>query len=82
MSILNQNTTDLQTVIDTINVVNEDIATAITNKGVEVPDGTKLNGMAALINALPQIITSTTEVAEGSASSYPEGTLYVVYEGA
>ena len=28
----------------------------------------------------PQVITSTNEVVVGSSSSYPEGTLYVVYE--
>lgn len=28
----------------------------------------------------PQVITSTNEVTVGSSSSYPEGTLYVVYE--
>lgn len=37
---------------------------------------------ASRINAIPKIITSTTEIEEGSASNYPNGTLYIVYEEA
>lgn len=33
-----------------------------------------------VIGTAPIVITSTTEVTEGSASSYPAGSLYVVYE--
>lgn len=32
------------------------------------------------IENLPKTITSTTEIAEGSESPYPEGSLYIVYE--
>lgn len=62
---LNQNTTDLQSILDVVNALpdagydkdevdaaTEDIATAITNKGVEVPSGTTLDGMAALIDGI------------------------------
>ena len=62
---LNQNTTDLQSILDTINALPdagydkaevdaaiEDIATAIEGKGVEVPSGTTLDGMAALIDGI------------------------------
>ena len=38
--------------IDRIAGAKSDIATAITNKGVTVPSGTKLDGMAALINSI------------------------------
>ena len=38
--------------IDRIAGAKSDIATAITNKGVTVPSGTKLDGMAALIDSI------------------------------
>ena len=38
--------------IDRIADAKSDIATAITNKGVTVPSGTKLDGMAALIDSI------------------------------
>ena len=31
-------------------------------------------------NTLPQIVGSTVDIGEGSSSSYPEGSLYVVYK--
>lgn len=37
-------------------------------------NGDKKTGIA------PKIISSTTDIEEGTTSSYPEGTLYVVYE--
>lgn len=42
----------VQTEITRINTAKSDIATAITNKGVAVPSGTKLDGMAALIDGI------------------------------
>jgi hypothetical protein len=41
---------------------------------------TSLQEILEIVNSLPQTITSTTDVTEGSASSYPESSLYVVYE--
>lgn len=38
--------------IDRIAGAKSDIATAITNKGVTVPSGTKLDGMASLIDSI------------------------------
>lgn len=52
MSTLDQNTTNLQTVLDTTNSIRSDIATSLTNKGVTVPDDTKLDGMATLISGI------------------------------
>jgi hypothetical protein len=40
----------------------------------------KADLIAEVIAALPQVITSTTDVESGTTSSYPEGTLYVVYD--
>lgn len=42
----------VQSEINRINTAKSDIATAITNKGVAVPSGTKLDGMAALIDGI------------------------------
>ena len=42
----------VQSEIDRIAGAKSDISTAITNKGVTVPDGTKLDGMAALIDSI------------------------------
>ena len=42
----------VQSEIDRIAGAKSDISTAITNKGVTVPSGTKLDGMAALINSI------------------------------
>ena len=42
----------VQSEIDRIAGAKSDIATAITNKGVTVPSGTKLDGMAALIGSI------------------------------
>ena len=60
---LNQNKTDLQSILDAVNALpeagydkdevdaaTEDIATAIESKGVEVPDGATLDEMAALVD--------------------------------
>lgn len=43
----------IDTLITGIENSKSDIATAITNKGVTVPSGTKLAGMANLINSIP-----------------------------
>ena len=48
-------------------------------------NNTDLQGILETINTMtdkPQVITSTTEIEEGSASSYPENSLYIVYEEA
>lgn len=50
----------VQTEITRLNTAKSNIATAITNKGVTVPDGTKLDGMAALIDG----IEAASELAE------------------
>ena len=42
----------VQSEITRITTAKSDIATAITNKGVTVPSGTKLDGMAALIGSI------------------------------
>lgn len=42
----------VETEITRISGAKSDIATAITNKGVTVPSGTKLDGMAALIDSI------------------------------
>ena len=42
----------VQSEIDRIAGAKSDISTAITNKGVTVPSGTKLDGMAALISSI------------------------------
>ena len=42
----------VQSEIDRIAGAKSDIATAIASKGVTVPSGTKLDGMAALINSI------------------------------
>ena len=42
----------VQSEIARLNTAKGDIAAAITNKGVSVPTGTKLDGMAALINGI------------------------------
>ena len=42
----------VQSEIDRIAGAKSDISTAITNKGVTVPSGTKLDGMAALIGSI------------------------------
>lgn len=43
---------DIMTKIDDINVAKNAIKTAIESKGVTVPDGTKLDGMAALVDSI------------------------------
>lgn len=61
----------------------DDIAAAITAKGVTVPDGTKLDGMSALINDISQAaIPETTNLLKGdgsggAAAAIP-GTDYVI----
>lgn len=42
----------VQSEIDRIAGAKSDISTAITNKGVTVPSGTKLDNMAALIDSI------------------------------
>ena len=42
----------VQSEITRLTTAKSDISTAITNKGVTVPSGTKLDGMAALINSI------------------------------
>ena len=42
----------IQSEITRLETAKSDIATAITNKGVTVPSGTKLDGMAALIGSI------------------------------
>lgn len=44
----------IQTEIDRIETAKAAIGTAIAGKGVAVPSGTKLDGMAALINGIEQ----------------------------
>lgn len=57
------------------------IADAIREKEGST-DSIPVGDMASRIAAIKHIVTSTIEVEEGSASSYAEGTLYVVYEEA
>ena len=45
--------TQVQTEIDRLESAKEAISTAIAGKGVTVPDGTMLDGMAALIDDIP-----------------------------
>ena len=42
----------VQSEITRLTIAKSDISTAITNKGVTVPSGTKLDGMAALIDSI------------------------------
>ena len=42
----------IQSEINRINTAKNNIATAIANKGVSVPNGTKLDGMAGLISGI------------------------------
>ena len=53
----------VQTEITRLNTAKSDIATAITNKGVTVPDGTMLDKMAAIVDA----IEAASELAEEMA---------------
>ena len=55
-----------------------DIAAAIENKGVDVPSGTKLDGMAALIGQIQQ--GSSLETSALSVSSAVGGTMYYIDE--
>lgn len=47
-------------------IIVEDIATAISNKGVTVPDGTELDGMAALIESIEAGSGGEMQVAQGT----------------
>ena len=53
----------IQTELDRINAAKNDIVSAITEKGVSVPNGTKIDGIAALIAA----------IAGGDSISMPDG---------
>lgn len=79
---IEQNTTVLQSILDTINALPdagydkdevdaavEDIATAIEGKGVTVPDGTTLDGMAALIDSVMADDGSFKAVIERTATN-------------
>ena len=50
----------VQTEITRLNTAKNNIATAITSKGVTVPSGTKMDGMAELINEI-EVFTGTHE---------------------
>lgn len=56
----------VQTQIDRIEAAKEAIATAITGKGVTVPDGTLIDGMAALIDGIETGGGGGTSVAYGT----------------
>ena len=58
----------VQSEIDRIAGAKSDISTAITNKGVTVPPGTKLDGMAALIGSIASG-GSTLELETGKITS-------------
>ena len=69
----------VQSEIDRIAGAKSDISTAITNKGVTVPSGTKLDGMAALIDSIES-------GGGGYKGEWTEGTTYntddiVTYRG-
>ena len=62
----------VQQQIDRIEAAKEAIATAITGKGVTVPSGTKLDGMAGLIDDI--------EAGGGSGGGFPNGTEWTLGE--
>ena len=69
----------VQSEIDRIAGAKSDISTAIMNKGVTVPSGTKLDGMAALIDSIESDgktvnlqTKSVTYTANGTATITPD----------
>ena len=68
----------VETEITRISGAKTAIATAITNKGVTVPSGTKLDGMASLIDSISGVATvnlqtkSVTYTANGTATITPD----------
>ena len=68
----------VQSEITRLETAKSDIATAITNKGVTVPSGTKLDGMAALIGSIesggaPSLQSkSVTYTSNGTATITPD----------
>lgn len=73
----------VQTQIDRLTSAKTAIGTAIAGKGVTVPDGTKLDGMAALIDSI-EVGGSTTAytvyigTAEPTADIGNDGDIYIV----
>ena len=68
----------IQSEITRLETAKSDIATAITNKGVTVPSGTKLDGMAALIGSIESgganlQTKSVTYTSNGTATITPDG---------
>ena len=76
----------VQSEITRLETAKSDIATAIANKGVTVPSGTKLDGMAALIGNIESggvgvdIPTCTIEFSGYKTSSIWNGYLATVFE--
>ena len=67
----------IQSEITRLETAKSDIATAITNKGVTVPSGTKLDGMAALIGSIESgranfQTKSVTYTSNGTATITPD----------
>ena len=61
----------ISTQISRLAAAKEDIADAITTKGVDVPAGTKLDGLAALIAQIPVMTES-----EAFLAAHPVGSIF------
>lgn len=61
----------ISTQVSRLAAAREDIADAITAKGVDVPTGTKLDGLAALIAQIPVMTES-----EAFLAAHPVGSIY------
>lgn len=66
----------ITTEITRLQTAKEDIKASITGKGVTVPDGTKLDGMAALIDEIEQ--SNTKQWTVTLASALPRGWFTIV----
>ena len=52
----------------------------LNTKGISSKGYESIDNLVSKVDELSLIITSATEVEEGTESTYPDGTLYIVYK--
>lgn len=70
----------IQEQLNQLTLIKENLATNLNNLNVPSSKNEPWEDLVSKVDELSLIITSATEVEEGTESIYSDGTLYVVYE--